>query len=557
VSPAAVDVALAGEDQFRSRRRTTQVVSLLLWILLPVALWLFIRREFSAPPVAAIACGPLCFRLLLLSSWAWLVALDERALGPFVFHEPLPAAAITGAICGMFTEGLMLGLLLQAIWPGLQPMGGSRQPVAGIAAVVGAAWLAFLPAPSLHWRLFAAWLVAMACARLAEKWEQHLRERNEQREQCWRFSPESASSNSLASLTEIGFLEAGVAGLIIMIAALALPLSLVTMIDQLSDGWLLGMFSHIDSNFQFVAPGETHRWLYLTTLFALGGYFGRTLPFKTRSSAPRDSSPGKVRPETRKEHRLTLSRLGKLLCLQACFSNRNLQRFGMANLIAAGPQGGDVDRTERSQRDNLIHTLLQEGTTNTNPVMSAALIGALDRVLIDSEQASPPRPPVRLLVVGGSLLAQWGDRVFWGSLRPMCNLLALALLPLSSSAVITVFLLAGFLLHLWARWRLYLWGLSAGWNVARGGSSWRWRSLPRLLEQIQPVLVMAVAIIVAISSHQSIGEGEAVSFAAMAVWFIVGIPVGRRYGACLYRWGWICGFAGVAASIAFRLFFAN
>ena len=81
----------------------------------------------------------LAIRLILLLLWAVVVSLDERAFGSFMFHQPLVAGSMAGALLGNAEGGLAAGIVFQCLWPGLMPVGGDLLPSVGLAAVLAGA----------------------------------------------------------------------------------------------------------------------------------------------------------------------------------------------------------------------------------------------------------------------------------------------------------------------------------------------------------------------------------------------------------------------------------
>lgn len=164
----------------------------MLVVATPGTLWLLLTTTALYPDAPVSDAGGLAgglgpapvaaVRLLLLCAWAFLVAMDERALGPLILHEPLVAASVGGALLGFFPQGLVIGLILQAIWPGLLPLGGSRQPSTGLAAVIGVSWLVLLPGAVGPVRLALSLAAALAAAGWGERCERIWRRRNGARE---------------------------------------------------------------------------------------------------------------------------------------------------------------------------------------------------------------------------------------------------------------------------------------------------------------------------------------------------------------------------------------
>jgi hypothetical protein len=235
--------------------------------------------------------------------------------------------------------------------------------------------------------------------------------------------------------------------------------------------------------------------------------------------------------------RLTWGKLTTLLTLQAGFSDAHLQRDGYLHWI-----WGEIRRPPsepaRQEAQLLEADMLRQGALNTQPVMAAALLGALDRVLCSAASQSLPRSPRRLLEIGGAVLAQWGDQILWGAGRPAFFLLGLALLPWAPLAVILGILALGLLLHLGGRVLFYAWGWRRGWGVVDGGGRW-WHRAPGLIMASHGPLVLGAAVSLALAAFRAGAWGERPFFLA-GLWFILGVPLGRWVGQRPGVWGWIC-----------------
>jgi hypothetical protein len=76
--------------------------------------------------------------LVMLSLLGGLVALDATALGQVMVSRPLVAAGLAGAVAGNLEGGIVVGVLLEALHLAVLPVGASRYPEAGPAAVAAA-----------------------------------------------------------------------------------------------------------------------------------------------------------------------------------------------------------------------------------------------------------------------------------------------------------------------------------------------------------------------------------------------------------------------------------
>jgi hypothetical protein len=133
----------------------------------------------------------LSIRLVLLLLWAAVVSLDERAFGSYMFHQPLVAGWVAGAIVGHAQGGLAAGLVFQCLWPGLLPIGGDLLPSVGIASVLAGAvtgWGSHLVGTRAVWTangpLFFGVSLGLPAGWFGMLWERATRERNARREQA-------------------------------------------------------------------------------------------------------------------------------------------------------------------------------------------------------------------------------------------------------------------------------------------------------------------------------------------------------------------------------------
>ncbi|MGH7752488.1 MAG: PTS sugar transporter subunit IIC, partial [Gemmatimonadales bacterium] len=74
-----------------------------------------------------------------LLGWGVLVGLDLVSLPQAMIARPLVAAPVAGAILGDFDAGLTVGLALELFQLDVLPVGASRYPEYGPAAIAGAA----------------------------------------------------------------------------------------------------------------------------------------------------------------------------------------------------------------------------------------------------------------------------------------------------------------------------------------------------------------------------------------------------------------------------------
>jgi len=530
-----------------------------------VALSLIMSPLPGSPGAADEVGGAGHFSLTLLVGWLivlWTmtVAADERALGPLVLREPLVAAGAAGLIVGQPGAGWLLGVVLQSIWPGLQPLGGSRPPWAGPGSVVGVLWLVLLPAGVGPWRLPIALAAAFTAAWAGIGVEDRLRARNDRRESGLLAAPREARRALLGAHIHLGIVESAVGGAAVLVGLIVVPLGLIRALSGAPLApWAGTAGSWLEvggSPYLLVAAA-------VTSLLGLGGVVGRQargwrarrawgVEAQRDRAAPVPAEPA-AQPAT-PPRRLGARRLWALLALQAGFGNRFMQRSGFLHFLLLGsgsagrPAGGQL---QSDLADELADEILGGGALNTQPIMAAALLGATERVLDEARREPPPRPVVRLLELGGSLLAQWGDRALWGAVRPALALLALACAALGPAAA-AGYGAIGLVLSLVARAGLYRWGWAAGWDVVRGSGSWAWRRLPAVATRSLSPLAIVAAASIAAALAQGAGAGGGVRgpanfFSLGVASFILGVPLGAALRSRPLAWAWICGAAGAGA----------
>lgn len=80
-----------------------------------------------------------------LVAWGTLVGLDLVSVAQVMIARPLVAGTVAGAILGDLTAGAMVGAILELFALDLLPVGATRYPDYGTAAVAGAAVAAGAP----------------------------------------------------------------------------------------------------------------------------------------------------------------------------------------------------------------------------------------------------------------------------------------------------------------------------------------------------------------------------------------------------------------------------
>lgn len=507
---------------------------------------------------------------IALCGWAGLILASEVAFGPLFLHEPLIAALVGGWILGRPFLGAATGLLFQLTWPGLAPMGGSLEPKAGLGALLAVVFVSALPSGWGGLALVPAVAAGAAFAWIGP-WLEHLRRRrNEWRES--RLLSDPHAMHQAGAVVRQGLLDA------LALGALAFGLAGGVAIAALFAGGVVPSLAAAAAGPAGVGAG----WLGLTPprlacfgsvwlaalLFAAGLCLGSSLGvrrLRSAFSAPGGSrarrpaeGPAGPRPGPAGGHgRVDAGAPGtgrlrtalRLLGLQAGFSDRYLQRSGFLVALAPRPgaaAGGRIPEERAEARARLREEMFGDRPPNTQPLVAAALIGALDRVLAEPA-AEASRPAIRLLQAGGSLIAQWGDALVWGSTRPTFGLLASALLPLSLPGVLAGWLLLGIAAEILARLWLYRWGWREGWDLVpvRAGSFWHW--VPRWSWGLRLLLALALVGWLAVGwghlGPRAVWTGPAVS---VILGGLCGVATAGRPASR----GWILALGVLAAALA-------
>jgi mannose PTS system EIIC component len=83
--------------------------------------------------------GNLSWTVVVLSVVGGLLHLDRTAAFQFLISRPLVSSTVTGLILGDVKTGLMIGLVLELLWLGTQPLGTALPPDDTIVAVAAPA----------------------------------------------------------------------------------------------------------------------------------------------------------------------------------------------------------------------------------------------------------------------------------------------------------------------------------------------------------------------------------------------------------------------------------
>lgn len=191
------------------------------------------------------------------------------------------------------------------------------------------------------------------------------------------------------------------------------------------------------------------------------------------------------------------------LLIQSCWNYEGMQNVGFA--FALAPWLKTIERRGGPPAEAGLQRHLE--FFNTQPYMAAFVLGVSGR--LEEELAEAPeeaRPQLaarisRLKGAFGSALAGIGDALFWGTLRPVCASLGIALWLLAytlGSESPAAWAAGGYLLAynlpaLWLRWK----GLSMGYRMGEGLAvelkHFRWQEKIKVIRWIGLVLAAAVA----------------------------------------------------------------
>jgi hypothetical protein len=132
----------------------------------------------------------LLIRLGLLLLWLAVVSVDERTSASLGLHQPIVSGSVAGWLMGNLDGGAGAGLVFQALWPGLLPVGGTLLPAIGIAGGIAGAvagWGAHLAGTSALWTadgpLLFGVVLGLVAAWAGATWECATRRRNAGREE--------------------------------------------------------------------------------------------------------------------------------------------------------------------------------------------------------------------------------------------------------------------------------------------------------------------------------------------------------------------------------------
>lgn len=104
--------------------------------------------------------------LTLLAILGAVVAVDATSLGQLMLSRPLIAGTLAGALVGMPLEGALIGALMEIMSLGILPVGASRYPETGTAAVAAVGTMGLAGAAPLPEGLLLVLLYGLVWQRL-------------------------------------------------------------------------------------------------------------------------------------------------------------------------------------------------------------------------------------------------------------------------------------------------------------------------------------------------------------------------------------------------------
>lgn len=217
--------------------------------------------------------------------------------------------------------------------------------------------------------------------------------------------------------------------------------------------------------------------------------------------------------------------------------------FGFAILPALRALYTDPEELDAAVRRH-------EGSFNSHPYLAPLALGAVIRLEADGEA---PELIDRFKAALRSSLGTLGDQLVWAGVRPVCLLLALALVLLGAPwwSAVLAFLCLYNAVHL----ALMVWGFALGLAEGRRVAH---RLRHTVMSRVQPAIMMAGAFMAGVVIALVLTRGVAAAGAPGVVWSVlagVGVIGGALWGRKARRLGVIGAavlvlvglFAGVAA----------
>ncbi len=211
---------------------------------------------------------------LLLLAWGTVVAVDLVSMPQGLLSRPLVAATVAGWFAGDLAAGLVAGAVLELYALEVLPIGASRYPDYGPAAVAGGAAAALIPGGS---GAGIAGLVALPLAVLGG-WTLHHHRRLTARALEARLGQvNDGDPGAIAALQRLGLLRDAARGLALSFVGLAvawavhlIPWTTVRHVEWLDAAVIAGgLAAGLGGALRSAGRGERRRWLAVGTATAL------------------------------------------------------------------------------------------------------------------------------------------------------------------------------------------------------------------------------------------------------------------------------------------------
>jgi mannose/fructose/N-acetylgalactosamine-specific phosphotransferase system component IID/mannose/fructose/N-acetylgalactosamine-specific phosphotransferase system component IIC len=430
-----------------------------------------------------------------------VLELDTSHAGLFLLSRPLVLGPVLGAVFGQLTFGSAVGALFELLSFSEIPIGG-HLPLNAAVATGSTLLMALNPSPVPLELAFPAGMALGWGHRGVEgvlRWRRGLL--GGRAEGMLKQGKEPGLGWAVSLEIGKGFLlNLEFFGGAVLVSPL-LVLGWLLMPESLKEGFKLGLA---------LSPGLAFGVLihYLGARFQWGGIRQRSgypLPFEgkpergdIKATHLSPGSHGGSRRQMSPGMRIKL--FFRLLLLQACWSFERMQGLGFAYALEPW-----LESCYSDPADLRAALARHQEFFNTHPYMAPMVLGMVCAL----EEDTAARPKVdragcfaRMTILKKSAansLAGIGDSLFWGSLRPFCVALALAVGFLSLRFVGEKAFLAMSLAYLVAynapavvlRWRGLQWGYSWKEQLAAGLQGFPWQNWIRGLRLVGFVLAVA------------------------------------------------------------------
>lgn len=228
-----------------------------------------------------------------------------------------------------------------------------------------------------------------------------------------------------------------------------------------------------------------------------------------------------------------------------------MQSVGFASILA-----GEGRRLTKGRPDAAAAFLARQLTLfNTNPPLAGYLVGVILRLEEEMARHEVERPKEaartldemrRFKRAAVSAFAAWGDRLFWGTLRPAATGLGVLLVLLAGAWGAVAWLIVYNAAHLHHRYH----GLSEGYRHGPGvASRVAGSSLRRLPDRIRPIGLVSVGALIPVSlSAGKSAFGWPLAAVFLATGLVMALVLHRRGGL-----GWSWGFLAILFGFAWAL----